>query len=119
MVPSGLTGAQRVHQHQMERGPDEGEVVVAAIPDQDVGLRFGATQNRFVVDTGVDDHPRHQMRLVFLALLYGAVGRVEVLDRREALFGHGAEVAIGHRVADRRDAQTLRPQMTGQPTRRL
>ena len=36
-------------------GRVEGDVVVAAVPDDDVGLLLGLAQDRLVVDAGVDD----------------------------------------------------------------
>ena len=98
-----VAGAQRVDDHDREVGPQEREVVVAAVPDQDVGLARGQAGDLGVVDAGVDEHAHLDRALVLLALLDRRVGGVDVGDRREALHAHRLEVAIGHRVADQAD----------------
>jgi hypothetical protein len=59
-------------------GPDEGEVVVAAVPQDQVGLGLGRGDDRRVVDAGEDHVAAGEVRLVFLALLERAAGGVEV-----------------------------------------
>jgi hypothetical protein len=91
---------QRVGDHDVQVGPVERQVVVAAVPQQDVGLGLGPLQDGVVVDPGVDDRARGQVRLVLLALLDGGAGGHQVLHRGEPLHGLAGQVAVGHGVAD-------------------
>ena len=68
-----VTGAERVGHDDVEVGAEERQVVVAAIPDDDVGLLLGLAQDGLVVDAGEDDAPRIEVWLVLLALLDGRV----------------------------------------------
>ena len=91
-----VAGAQRVDDDDREVGREEREVVVAAVPEDHVGLRLGAGEDLAVVDAGVDDHPQLDGKLVLLALLDRRVRRVDVLERREPLDAHRAR---GRRTA--------------------
>jgi hypothetical protein len=110
---------QRVDQDDLKVRPEEREVVVSAVPQDDVDLLLGPRRDPRVVNPRVDDVADRDVRLVFLALLDGAAGRVEVADRDEALDRLALEVAIGHRVADRRRRQPVRLQEPRQPSRGL
>ena len=68
-----------------------------------------------VVDPGEDEVALGEVRLVLLALLDRAVGRVEVLVALEALDGLLRQVAVGHRVAEDGDALA---RLAEQPRRR-
>jgi hypothetical protein len=93
-----LVGSERVDDHEVQVGPQEGEVVVAAVPDDDVRLGLRLLEDRRVVDAGEDDAAGLQVGLVLLALLVGAAGLLEIRAAGEALHPLGGEVAIGHRV---------------------
>ncbi len=80
-----VTGPVRVGHHDLEVGPVEGQVVVAAIPEDDVGLFLGLGQDRAIVHSGIDDAARHDVGFVLLALLDRALVTVEVVHHREAL----------------------------------
>src|SRR5439155_24675552 len=84
--------------------PEEGEVVVAAVPQDDVSLLFGRAQNLLVVDPGVHDVAALEMRLVLLALLDGGVVALEIGIGGIALADLCAQVAVGHGVAHHDDA---------------
>ena len=96
----------------MQVGRVERQVVVAAVPEHDVGLGLGLAQDAAVVDARVDDDAGLDVRLVLLALLDRAVVPHEVVERLEPLAGLRREVAVGHRVAHRHDPQ---PQVAQQP----
>ena len=64
-----MAGAVRIDEHEVEVGPDERRVVVAALPDDDVGLVLSQVEDLRVVDAGEDDVPCGDVRLVLLALL--------------------------------------------------
>ena len=117
MVGGDLARPQRVGHHDVQIGADERKIVVAAVPDDDVGLRSRPrVEDRGVVDAGEDQIAERDMRLVFLALFDGAAGGVEIGERGEALHALAQQIAVGHRVpqhgdpaaahrASRRDSQ--------------
>ena len=61
-------------------GTVERQVVVAAVPQQDVAFGLRLLEDRGVVDAGVDHRAGRDVRLVLLALLDRHVGVVEVLE---------------------------------------
>ncbi len=99
---------ERIRDHHEEVRLVEREVVVTAVPEDDVGLLLGLTEDRLIVDPGVKDPARVEMRLVLLALLDRGLVAVQVRVRREALDALLDQVAVRHRVADHHDLQTLR-----------
>ena len=109
----------RVDDDDVEVRPDERRVVVAAVPDDHVGLLLGRLEDRRVVDAGEDEVALGEVRLVLLALLDRAVGRVEVLVAREALDDLLRQVAVRHRVAEDGDALAVVAQELGDAPRRL
>ena len=99
VVVNGMVGAQRVHHGNQQVGLVEGKVIVAAIPDDDVGLLLGLAQDGLVVNAGVNDAARDHMRFVFLALLNRHIMQFHVVHRSKALHGLLGKVAIGHGMA--------------------
>ncbi len=114
-----VAGPVRVDDDDVQVGLDERRVVVAAVPEDDVGLLLGRVQDRAVVDPGEDEVALAEMRLVLLALLDRAFGRVQILVAREALDGLLGEVAVGHRVAEDGDLVPGIAQDRGDVTGRL
>ena len=94
----------RVDDDDVDVRLDERRVVVAAVPEDHVGLLLGAVEDRPVVDPGEDEVALGQVGLVLLAFLDRRVGGVEVLVALEALHRLRGEVAVGHRVAQDCDA---------------
>ena len=88
----------RVDDDEVQVRPDERRVVVAAVPEDHVGLLLGRVEDRRVVDPGEDDVALGQVRLVLLALLDRAVVGGEVLVAAEALDGLLRQVAVRHRM---------------------
>ena len=117
MVAGGVVGTECVDDHQVQIGANEREVVVAAVPDQHIRLRAGSSDDLRVVHAGKNHVASRQMRLVFLSLLDRAARGGEVRGGREALDSLLLEVAIGHRVADDRDAPATRAHAGGEPPR--
>ena len=117
MVGGDLPRPQRIGECDVQIGPDEREIVVAAVPDDDLGLGLGGAQDRCVVDAGEDQIPDGDMRLVFLPFLDGAGGRVEIGKRCEALHALAQQIAIGHRMAQHRDALAPVAQPAREPAR--
>ena len=101
-----MTGPQRVDDGDLEVGDEEGEVVVASVPDDNVTLCLGLAQDLLVVDPGVHHHAHADGLLVLLAFLHAGMGGVDLGHRCEALHSHGLEVPIGHRVAHKGDPQS-------------
>ena len=83
-----VSSAQWVDYHDQEVGPEKRKVVVASVPDDQVGLLLGAREDRGVVDAGVDDQTRFYRGLVLLALLQCRMSSVDVGERREPLHSH-------------------------------
>ncbi len=102
-----MPGPVGVGDDDLEVGLVEGEVVVAAVPEDDVGFLLGLAEDGPVVDAGVDDDAVVDVGLVLLALLDRALVLVEVGVGGEALDLLLDEVAVGHRVADGDDAAAL------------
>ncbi len=105
VVEELVPGPQRIGDDDQQVGREEREVVVAAVPDDDVGLLLGLPEDRLVVDARVHDHAHLDRLLVLLALLDRRMRRVDLLDRGEALDAHRLEVAVRHRMPDERDLQ--------------
>ena len=103
VVHEAVAGTVRVGDGDVQVGGVEAEVVVAAVPEDDVGFLLGLAHDGLVVDAGVDHVAGHDVRLVLLHLLDGALVLLEVVDRRVALHALGDEVAVRHGVTDADD----------------
>ena len=98
-----MAGAVRIGHDDVQVGLEERQVVVAAVPQNHVGLGLGLPEDRFVIDPRVDHDASIEMRLVFLALLNGAAVRVQIGIRGETLHALLDQIAVGHRVAHGHD----------------
>ena len=114
-----VAGPQRVDDDDQQVGPEEGEVVVAAVPDDQVGLRLRLREDLGVVDARVHDHARLDRGLVLLALLDRRMGGVDVGERREPLYAHPLQVAVRHRMPDEDDVEPGAAQDPADPAARL
>ncbi len=103
IVAELVSGAVGIDQGDVEVGFVEGGVVVAAIPEDDVGLFLGFAEDLLVVDPGINDKTVVDVGFVLLALLDRALVAVEILVVFESLAGLFGEIAVGHGVADRDD----------------
>ena len=107
-VVRGLVpGPVGVRHHDLQPRPVEGQVVVAAVPDDDLRLLLRLGQDGPVVHARVDHAARRDVRLVLLPLLDGAAVPVQVLHDREALDALPRDVAVRHGVADRHHLAAL------------
>lgn len=95
-----VTGAEGVDDDDLEVACIERGVVVAAVPEDDLGFLLGLVEDGLVVDTGVDDVAGGDVGLVLLHLFDGAVVLLEVLEGCEALDLLLDQVTVGHGVAD-------------------
>jgi hypothetical protein len=114
-----VSGTQRIDQYDMKIGPDKRKVVVAAVPDDDIGSRFREPQDALVIHARVHDVANSEVRLEFLALFDRACRGVQVRDRGKPLNRLALEVAVGHRMPDHPDAQAAFPEPSRQPARGL
>ena len=73
MVGVELVGSQCVHHHDVQVGLQERKVVVAAVPQDEVGFCLCGREHAFVVDACEDHAAGSNVRLVFFPLLDGAV----------------------------------------------
>jgi len=85
MVSQFGPGTMAIGHNDVDIGGVEWEFVVAAVPDDDLGVGLGAVQNRLVVDTRIHDVATFDVTLVLLSLLDGHVTLVEVVHRLEPL----------------------------------
>ncbi len=106
MIGELVSGPMGVEHHEVEIGTEEGEVVVAAVPDDDVDVALGPLENRRIVDARVDRRAHGDVGLVLLALLDRGLRSVEIRVAGEALHRLLLEVAVGHRMPDGGDAQS-------------
>ncbi len=88
-----------INDDNLEVGTEEGQVVIAAVPDDDVGFLLGLAQDGLIIDAGEDDRATLDVRFVLLTLLDGAVGTIHIGVGGKALHGLGGEIAIRHGVA--------------------
>lgn len=102
-----VADAKRVDHHDQDVGRVERGVVVAAVPDDDVGLLLGPIENGAVVDAGVDDAALGDVRFVLLHLLDGALMFFQVADVSEALHGLLGQITVGHGMANRHNPMTV------------
>lgn len=102
MVALGLLRTQGVGDHDVQIRAQEREVVVAAIPEDQVRLGLGGRQDPGIVDPGEQQVPGSHVRLVLFTLFQGAVGSVNVLDAGEPLNLLRRQLTIGHGMAQDR-----------------
>jgi hypothetical protein len=87
----------------LQIGANKREIIVAAIPYDDVGLLLGSGEDRLIIDAGKDDIAQCYMPLVFLSLLDCATSGIEIGGRGETLDTLPQEIAIRHWVPQHRD----------------
>jgi hypothetical protein len=105
MMRGLVAGPQRVNQNDVEARPYEREIIVSTIPQDDVRFLLGAIEDAGIVGSRIDQVADRQVRLILLALLYGALRFIEVGQGLEPLDRLPLQVAVGHRMADRHDAK--------------
>jgi hypothetical protein len=115
VVAGRVGGAEGVGDDDVEIRKQKREIVVPAVPDDEVGLGHRTSDDLGVVDAGEYDVARGQVRLILLALLDGAGRRVEVGQAREALHALPLEIEVGHGVANHGDPPPGAAQPGGEP----
>jgi hypothetical protein len=76
MVSGLVAGLQRIGKCDVQVGPDEGKVIIAAISQDDVGLGGSRLKDTRVIHPGENNRPLGDVGLVFLALFDGAFGSI-------------------------------------------
>ena len=99
MIAQLVAGPVGIDHSDIKIGLVEGEVIVPAIPDDDIGLFFRLGEDAAVVYPGVDNGSPIEVRLIFLTLFNGAVVAIEISIIAVALAGLGAQIAVGHGMA--------------------
>ena len=76
------------------------QVIITAIPENDIGFLFRLPDNGFIVNTGLHDSPTVNMRLIFLHLFDGAVMFLQIFNGGKSLDFLFCQVTIGHRMTN-------------------
>ena len=76
-----------VSHHDLKVSGVEGCVVVAAVPENEIGFFFGLAQDFLVVHAGVDDSSLPEVRLVLLTFFNRALVALQIFHGGEALHG--------------------------------
>ena len=82
----------------MQVRANKGEVIVPAVPENQIGFRFGPRNDLGIVDTCVDQVAQFQVWLIFFPFLDRALSGVEVRATGEALYRLTFEISLGHGV---------------------
>ena len=100
MVAQFVPGPERVGHDDVQVGLEKRQIVVPAVPQDDVRLRLRLPENLLVVHASVNHQPPVEVRLVLLPFFDGTLVAVEVGVGGEPLHPLGRQVAVGHRMAD-------------------
>ena len=69
----------------MQVGPNEREIIIAAVPEDDIGFRLRTCDDLGVIDAGIQHVTQRQVRFVFFPFLDGALRGIQIGPVREAL----------------------------------
>ncbi len=94
-----MAGTMRVHKGDIKIRLVEREIVVAAVPEYDVGFLLGFTENGFVVDACVHYDAAIDMGLVLFPFLDGAVVQIEIFVGGKALDLLLCQIPVWHWMA--------------------
>jgi len=100
MIGAFVTGSVRVSNHDGKIGNIEREVIIPAVPKDNIHFLFSLAQDGFVIDASVHNHTIVNVRFVFLALFNGALVLFQVSIRGKTLHFLLYQVPIGHGMAD-------------------
>ena len=107
----------RVYDYDFQVGRIEGSVVVASIPQDDVGFFLRLAEDLFVVHSRIHHGSFADVRFVLFALLNGALLQVEVLHGGEALHRLLRQITVRHGVPNHDWPSTLLAQFFGDQAR--
>src|SRR5581483_6920976 len=109
MVADFVPGAMRIDHDYVTVRLEEWQIVVAAVPEHNVGFLLGLPQDTLIIDPGIDHYAAIQMWFIFFAFFDSHVVAIKVVVAGEALDGLPGEIAVGHRMADGDHAVTHLP----------
>ena len=95
-----MSGTVRVQHGDVNIRLIECKVVIASIPEDDIRFFFSLTQNRLVVDTGIDDDTIFDVGFILLPLLNGSVLEIEIGECSKPLHPLFNEISIRHGMSD-------------------
>jgi len=78
MMRRDLPRTQGICNDDVQIGADKGKIVIAAVPDDDIGFRLGGADDGCIIDAGEHEIAQRDVRLIFLPLLDRAAGRIEI-----------------------------------------
>src|SRR3972149_3770776 len=103
MIGYFVPWSMRISNNDMQICLVEGDVVVASVPDYDVGFFFCFAYDFFVFNTCVNYDSIVYVGLVFFAFLDGTPVLVEVFIRSETLTYLPSKVTVRHGMPDNHD----------------
>ena len=108
-----MAGTEGVGNHYLQVTAQEGEVVVAPVPDDQRRFLLRLGDDGGVVHAGPDHQALADEGLVLFAFLDGRVMKVEIGQGGEALHPLSGQVSVGHGVADERRPHAVRKEHVG------
>ncbi len=114
-----VAGPVRVGHDDVQIGAVKWQIVVTAVPQDDVSIFLRPAQDRLVVDSGVNDRAPAQVGLVFFTLFDRHLLALEVVVALEPLDALLQQVAVRHRVAHDDRLPPKRAQALDHVARRL
>src|SRR5208282_6492178 len=96
MISKFVSRPVRVSNYNMQVWLVEGKVVVASIPNYNVGFVFGFDQDSIVVDPRINCVIAQDVGLVLLSFLYCTSILVQILKRSKALNRLSRKITIRH-----------------------
>jgi hypothetical protein len=95
-----VTGPQRVDEYDLQAWSNKRKIIVAPVPDDDVCLTLGKSEDAGVVHAGEHNIAGTDMWFVFLTLFDRARSRIQICKTCETLDRLALEVAVGHGMTE-------------------
>ena len=91
---------QGIEEDHVDIGMEERRIVIAPIPDDDLGLLLRPGEDLAIIDPAIDDDTLIHQGFVFLPFFDGDVIPGKIGKTGKALHHLAAQVAVGHGMAD-------------------
>ena len=95
-----MTGPVRISHHNVYVRPVKRKIIISPIPDHDISLLFGCSENSFVIHSGEDYCTHIDVWLIFLSLFNRTIMEIEILEISKSLYSLLCEIAIWHRMSN-------------------
>src|SRR5271157_2543036 len=95
-----MTRSKRVNDNDLQIRVVEWEIIVSAIPQNDISLLLSLAQNLLIIYASVDDVTYVDVRLIFFPLFNRTLISLQVIVRSETLANLIREYSVRHRVTD-------------------